>query len=156
MTKAESLGNLILAAGLEPGSFWLVLDETSATITYAEGTAQSLKDAAQAVINVFDFSDAAQLLRNNAGLRVQAKAAIAGDQTFGTRLTVAIDLTALDAINVLRAWITTFKAEVAAATSLANLQTRVANNTPNLPQIGIAAVIQAVKDKLDSGAADAS
>lgn len=39
----------------------------------------------------------------------------------------------MDELNVLRDWITQYKAQVAAATSLANLQTRVAA-LPNVPQ----------------------
>lgn len=42
-------------------------------------------------------------------------------------------LTAMDEINLLRSWITGFKTQVAAATTLADLKTRVAA-LPNVPQ----------------------
>lgn len=38
----------------------------------------------------------------------------------------------VDELNFLRQWVTTFKSETAAATNLANFQSRIANNTPNL------------------------
>lgn len=154
MTKAESLGNLILAAGLEAGTFWLVVNEDSATITFHESVSMQLRTAAQVVIDEFDFSDAAQVARDNISLRDLAKNAIANDPIFSTRLAVAIALTARVEINILRQWITTFKAQTALATSLANLQTRVASNTPNLPDRTMAQLIQAIKDVLDSGDAD--
>ena len=44
----------------------------------------------------------------------------------------AVVLVLVDEINLLRGWVTGFKAEVAAATSLADLKARVAT-TPNMP-----------------------
>lgn len=55
-------------------------------------------------------------------------------------------LATLDELNLLRDWITAFKAAVAAATSLANLQTRVAA-LPNTPDRTVPQAIQAVRDK---------
>ncbi len=60
--------------------------------------------------------------------------------------TKAILLTLLDELNNLRDWITAFKAATAAATSLANLQTRVAA-LPNTPDRTVPQAIQAVREK---------
>lgn len=58
----------------------------------------------------------------------------------------AILLTIIDELNILRDWIMSFKAATAAATSLANLQTRVAALS-NMPDRTPAQAIQAVRDK---------
>lgn len=58
----------------------------------------------------------------------------------------AIALTLLDEINLLREWIASFKAAVAASTSLANLQTRVAA-LPDMPDRTVQQAIQAVRTK---------
>lgn len=62
-------------------------------------------------------------------------------------------LTILDETNRLRAWITSFKAAVAAATSLGNLQTRVAALN-NMPEVSAATMKTALADKANSGLAD--
>lgn len=59
-------------------------------------------------------------------------------------------LATLGEINALRQWITTFKAQTAAASNLANFQTRVANNTPNLPDRTAAQLRQVIRDGIDA------
>lgn len=63
------------------------------------------------------------------------------------RLCVGIVLSAMDALNTERQWITDFKAAVAASTSLANLQTRVAAIAAPA-QITQSAIVTAVKAKI--------
>jgi len=65
----------------------------------------------------------------------------------------AILLVVLDELNALRQWVTDFKAAVAAATSLANLQARVAA-TNNLPQRTANQIRPAVQGKMTDGSAD--
>jgi hypothetical protein len=65
----------------------------------------------------------------------------------------AILLVVMDELNSIRQWVTDFKAAVAAATSLANLQTRVAA-TSNLPQRTANQIRPAVQGKMTDGSAD--
>lgn len=65
----------------------------------------------------------------------------------------AAALVTMDAINVLRDWVTQFQVQVAAATSLADLKTRVAA-LPNLGQITGNQLINAILNKINSGSAD--
>jgi hypothetical protein len=65
----------------------------------------------------------------------------------------AVVLTALDEVNVLRDWVTQFKAATAAATSLANFQTRVAA-LPNLPQRTAAQAKSALLARINTADAD--
>lgn len=60
---------------------------------------------------------------------------------------------ATDEINLLRGWIVSFKAAVAASTTLADLKTRVAA-LPNMPDRTLAQFRTAVSGKIDSGAVD--
>jgi len=63
---------------------------------------------------------------------------------------IALALLSLEEINALRQWITSYKAAVAGATSLANLQTRVAA-LPNVPDRSRAQLLAAVRNKLTDG-----
>lgn len=65
----------------------------------------------------------------------------------------ALALTAMDGDNILRQWITDFKAQVALATTLQNLQARVAALS-NLPQLTAANVKSAVANRVDTPEAD--
>jgi hypothetical protein len=65
----------------------------------------------------------------------------------------AVALTALDEVNVLRGWVTKFKAATAAATSLANFQSRVAD-LPNLPQRTAAQAKSALLARINTADAD--
>ena len=58
-----------------------------------------------------------------------------------------------DEINILRAWITDFKADVAAATNLTDLKTRVAANS-DLPDRTLTQLKTSIKSRIDSGQVD--
>jgi hypothetical protein len=58
-----------------------------------------------------------------------------------------------DEINILRQWTVSFKAEVAAATNLANLQSRVATLS-TLNDRTLSQLRTAIKNKIDSGSID--
>lgn len=64
-----------------------------------------------------------------------------------TAAVVAIALLTLDEINRLRGWVAAFKGEVAAASSLGDLKTRV-SSLPNMPDRTRQQLMQAVKAKL--------
>lgn len=65
----------------------------------------------------------------------------------------AIAAVVIDELNTLRQWIAAFKVEVAAATNLANLQSRVAS-LPNMPDRTAAQARTAIKNAINSGAND--
>lgn len=91
-----------------------------------------------------------------ATLRAQARAVFAdtgGDVQALAKAARGLALVALDEINVLRQWIAAFKVQVAAATSLANLQARVAA-LPATPDRTIAQLKTAIQGKIDAGDAD--
>ena len=67
-----------------------------------------------------------------------------------TAAVVALALLTLDEVNVLRQWITAFKAAVAASSSLADLRTRVAA-LPNTPDRTRRQLLDATRDKLNDG-----
>jgi len=87
---------------------------------------------------------------------IRAKAAAAFDSAKESALLLlrAEALLVLDEVNTLREWITSFKAAVAAATSLADLRNRVAV-LDNLPQRTRVQVRNAIKNHVAAGEADA-
>ena len=91
----------------------------------------NLQAAAQPIINAFDGSQQAQdawQAGRNEDSAVLFMTAL-GTEARAYRAVAAI---MVDEVNALREWIVSFKAAVAAATSLANLQTRV-SALPDLP-----------------------
>ncbi len=110
----------------------------------------NLQASCQATINAFDGSDAAQTTWN----------AIPQDQKGAVRLINLLDANArayraiasltIDEIDTLREWIVAFKVATAAASSLANLQTRVAA-LPDLPDRTLVQAKSAFINKVNSG-----
>lgn len=113
----------------------------------------NLQTAAQPIIDAFDDSDAAQLLFENQQNRTQANALIDFDKTALLKIARAEAAVLVDEINSLRQWLVSFKAQVALATSLANLQTRVAA-LPDMPDRTLAQAKTAIKNKIDGGTVD--
>jgi hypothetical protein len=113
----------------------------------------SLQSAAQATINAFDDSptgDAAYL--NQLG-RDQAVDAIDNDRTSHWKAERAAAAVLVDEINLLRDWNTGLASAVAAATSLADLKTRVAL-LPALPDRTLSQAKTAIQNKITSGVVD--
>jgi hypothetical protein len=108
--------------------------------------------AARDAVLSADLSAGAVAARVKARLRPVADAAFAAADDSAAR-DRAIVLVAIDEINLLRQWITSFKAAVALAASLADLKTRVAA-LDNLPDRTAAQAKNAVVAKIDAGAAD--
>jgi hypothetical protein len=88
-----------------------------------------------------------------AALKAKAVAAFSSATEDSAQRDRAIVLTLVDEINLLRQWITSFKAAVAASSSLANLQTRVAA-LASVPDRTPVQAKTAITNKIDSGAAD--
>lgn len=84
--------------------------------------------------------------------RVKAKEAFADSGATIDPVSVterAAALLMMDEINLLRQWIMSFKVELAAATSLANFQSRVAG-LPNLPDRTASQIKPAIRNRIDS------
>ncbi len=111
--------------------------------------------AAQATINAFDWSQGAQDAYDNLQNRTVAKADVASSTDAPAKVHRAVASVLIDELNILRLWITDFKAAVAAATSLADLKTRVAAITPaSLPARTLAQAKTAIAAAIDSGTVD--
>lgn len=109
-------------------------------------------DAIQAEWDAWDAGAGDRATADNLAQRTNAVAAVS-DLKAENKLLRAALLTALDEINTLRTWTRDFKAATAAATNLANFQTRVAALT-TLNDRTKAQAITAITDKLNSGTAD--
>ena len=108
--------------------------------------------AAQAAIDAFDWSSPAQVAWENQKSRTEAEGEVTAVTNRGKVLR-ALAAVLVDEINILRGWLVSFKAEVAAATNLADLKTRVAG-LPNTPDRTLAQAKTAVANKISSGNAD--
>ncbi len=111
----------------------------------------NLQAASQSIINAFDGSQGAYDTWAATVTEAQKAAVTLMQRTDSDpKAFRAIAALAIDEINTLREWIVSFQAAVAAATSLANLQTRVAA-LPNLPDRTIAQAKAAFINKVNSG-----
>ncbi len=110
----------------------------------------NLQAAAQATINAFDGSQAAQDAWNAIPSAQKQAVLLINLLDANARAYRAVAALAIDEINALREWIVSFQAAVAAATSLANLQTRVAA-LPNLPDRTLSQAKSAFINKVNSG-----
>lgn len=95
-------------------------------IDYRDEATTEQRAAAQAALAAFDWSQAAHDAWILAKRKAAATAAINASMDESIVVARAVTLATLDEINALRAWITAFKAAVAASSSLADLKTRVA------------------------------
>ncbi len=110
----------------------------------------SLQVAAQATINAFDGSQAAQDAWNLIPQEQKVAVRLINLTDAEARAYRAIAALTIDELNALREWIVSFQAAVAAATSLANLQTRVAA-LPNLPDRTLAQARSSFIARVNSG-----
>lgn len=130
MTIRERSRNSLAASILGAG---LPLDGISATNALqfpASATAQQRTDG-QAIADAWDWTDAAQLLREAQTYRDAAKALFDELKDVGRSLKAIAGLT-VDEINVIRQWLTSFKAGTAGAATLAAFKTMVAA-LPDMP-----------------------
>ncbi len=110
----------------------------------------NMQTAAQPIINAFDGSQSAQDAWNLIPQERKSAVAFITLNDPNARAYRAVVALAIDEINTLREWIVSFQAAVAAASSLANLQTRVAA-LPNLPDRTLAQAKTAFIAKVNSG-----
>lgn len=113
----------------------------------------TLQAAAQAVITAFDASPAADVAWVNLAARTAAQQAVGTDKSAVYKVARAEAAVLVDEINALRQWIVNFKAAVAAASSLSNLQTRVAA-LPDMPDRTLAQAQTAITAKIAAGTVD--
>ena len=99
-----------------------------------------------------DAVDAALAAANLASQRARAKGIFDSTASDG-KVLKAIVLLLIDELNDLRGWLVDFKAEVAAASNLADLKTRVAG-LPNMTDRTSAQARTAIRGKIDNGSAD--
>lgn len=107
--------------------------------------AQAAADLAEAV--------AAELAASQSGLRDAARAFLVGDPRPEMKAMRALALVTLAELNVVRDWITDFKAQVALSSSLADLKTRVAS-LPATPDRTSTQLLNAMLAELAAGNAD--
>ncbi len=110
----------------------------------------NLQASAQATINAFDGSQGAQDTWNLIPQDQKSAVRLINLTDANARAYRAVAALAIDEINTLREWIVSFQVAVAASTSLANLQTRVAA-LPNLPDRTLAQAKAAFINKVNSG-----
>lgn len=117
-------------------------------LDWAPGATDPQKQAARDAVLAADLSDAEVRV-----LRAAAKTVATVDGGALGKALRAEALVIMDELNLLRQWLTDFKAQVAASSSLADLKTRVAA-LPNVPQRAKSQILTAIAAKLDSGDSD--
>jgi hypothetical protein len=118
-------------------------------VDYAASATAGQIAAGDAVVAGFDWANA-----DRNWLRATADQLATSDPAASSKLARAVVLVTLDEINLLRDFDAQLKAAVAAATSLANLQTRVAAISTNLTARTKAQLLSAIQSKIDAGDAD--
>jgi hypothetical protein len=111
------------------------------------GATQAQIDAANAVIAAFDWSQTAYDAWLATKVRLQAQNALDAAKDLSMRVDKAVAQIMLQEINTLRQWIADFKTQTAAATNLANLQSRVAS-LPNLTQYTEQQLLTAIRNRI--------
>lgn len=99
-----------------------------------------------------DAIDAAELVVETANIRISAKESVVGFSPNPLFQRAFADIIK-DEFNLLRQWTRDFKTEVAAATNLANLQTRVAS-LPTLNDRTLAQLKTAIQNRIDDTTVD--
>lgn len=128
-------------------------DALMVRIDFAPGATTQQKTNARNAVLAADVTQAALDAAEVLAARAIANALLSNDRKGPQKLARAIALVALDEVNVIRSWLADFKTQVAASTSLANLQSRVAS-LPNTPQRTKAQLLTAVANRIDDGSAD--
>ena len=113
----------------------------------------NLQAQADPIIAAFDDSDAAQASRDNISARAVADILIDSNKGAELKLLRGAAAVLVDEINIVRQWTVSMKAATAAATSFANLQTRIAA-LPTLNDRTLQQAVTAIKAKIDAGTVD--
>ena len=137
-------------------TLWRALGSEMVRVDLSAVPSPSDITALNAVIDAFDPSQSAQDADDNVKARALADAIFAnlnGDTAYLAKAMRGLALVALDEINLLREWVVAFKVQAAAATNLANLQTRIAS-LPDMPDRTAAQLEAAIRGKVNAGMAD--
>lgn len=147
------VGGSVLKPETEIQSHWYVVTRADGVRTRldTEPVAPPIQASVDAVMNA-DISPTAIANRNLVRDRAVAQEQVIRKIPDNVQLRSVL-LVAVDEINNLRQWLTSFKAAVAAATTLADLKTRVAA-LPNTPDRTPAQAKAAILNKMGSGDAD--
>lgn len=138
---------------IQPGWIEVTQDQFDIAGRFTKVVAGNVVAMSQAeidAINAQDAADAQAALLSSS--RSGAKDSVDQLSPEGVRIRAAL-LVTLDEINNLRQWIEAFKAQVALASNLADLKTRVAS-LPSMPDRTTNQVKTAIKGKIDAGSAD--
>jgi hypothetical protein len=133
MVDAGHIALALAAQGIveDTATVRVAIDGT-ASLVFAAGVGQTVQDAALAILDSLDLSAQGEAARQAIRNRTDAVDDFQQSTPLGQILRAEV-LVMVDEINLLRAWITSFKAATAAAASLADLKTRIAA-LDNLPQ----------------------
>ena len=126
---------------------------TNTRIDYRDEATTEQRTAAQAALAAFDWSQAAHNSWLLAKQRSAAVAALNASRDEAIMAARAVTLAALDEVNALRAWITAFKASVAASSSLSDMKTRVAA-TSSMPARTKTQLRTVIKTAINNGSTD--
>jgi hypothetical protein len=121
-------------------------------ITFDPAATPAQQTAGQNAVTAFDWSDTAHAAWELTKDRAEATADL-NDLAAPNKLLRALLLVLLDELNNIREWLVSFQNQVALATTLADLKTRVAT-LPAMPDRTAAQARTAIGNKITSGAAD--
>lgn len=125
----------------------------SASIDYKPEATAAQRTQGASILAAFDWSAAAEAARQVIRNRAEGAAAFLASTAIGQVLRAEV-LVLVDEINLLRQWITSFKAAVAASSSLADLKTRTAA-LANMPDRTAAQAKNAIVSKVQSTSSNA-
>ena len=126
---------------------------TNTRIDYRDEATPEQRTAAQSALAAFDWSQAAHDAWLLAKQRSAAVADLNASRDEAIMAARAATLATLGEVNALRAWITAFKAAVAASSSLADLKTRVAA-TASMPARTKQQLRTVITTAINNGSAD--
>jgi len=151
VTLAEAI--TVLYPSAQPLTDYRVQEDGTGAVLTAWNTAALGAQPSQATLDAVTQAQVDAAL--TALLRTQAKALydLLTTHTGEAKVVRALVAVLLDEINTLRGWLASFKTEVAAAASLADLKTRVATLPPT-PDRTPAQAKTAITQKIDGGSVD--
>lgn len=150
-TPNADLGDALAAAGIPVETVRMV--GGALAVAYLATATPAQVAQGESIRAAFDPSDAAQVVRDTAASIALAKGTFQdATSEFGRDLR-GVALVTMDEVNILRSWITSFKAAVAGAATLAALKTAVAA-LPDVPQRNAIQAKSAVVSRLDTSDAD--
>lgn len=136
---------------IRPGAQWTMTNEDPSTLIW---TSTDTIPSSSEIQSGIDACNAEQTPSGqNLKARSDAIGSLLNSTTERDKLIRAVLLTMFDENNNTRQWIQSFKAAVAASTSLADLKTRVAA-LPAMPDRTVQQAKTAVSNKIDSGTSD--